>query len=85
MATGIEVKKDTVEGRKGKLAVKRGESPEARAERGKEPNGAEKGLPRKAASTTVVPTVKHGGTTNGPKRARKRAKSIKREAVCQTW
>lgn len=85
MGTGTEVRKDTVEGKKGKLVVKRGESLEARAGREKEQSGAEKGAPRNAVSTrtTVALTAKSGGTTNGLKRARKRVKSTKKEAVCQ--
>lgn len=85
MGTGIEVKKDTAEGKKGKFAVKRTKSPEAQAETGKEKRGAENGAPRNAVSmrTTVTLTPKHGSTTNGPKRARKSVKSIKSEAVCQ--
>lgn len=85
MGTGIEVKKDTAEGKKEKLAVKRGKSPEAPAETGKEESGAENGAPRNAVSmrTMVTPRTKHGSATNGPKRARKRVKSIKSEAVCQ--
>lgn len=86
MGAGIEVKKDTAEGKKEKLAVKRGKSPEARAETGKEESGAANGAPRNAASVRTMVTLrpKHGSTTNGPKRARKRVKSIKSEAVRQT-
>lgn len=85
MGTGIEVKKDAAEGKKEKLGVKRGKSPEARAETGKEKSGAENGAPRNTVSmrTIVTLTPKHGSTTNGPKRARKRVKSIKSEAVRQ--
>lgn len=36
MDTGIEVKTDTAEGQKEKIAVKRGKNSEARAETGKE-------------------------------------------------
>lgn len=86
MGTGIEVKKDTAAGKKEKRAVKRGKSPEARAETGKEASRAENGAPRNAASMRTMVTLRpeHGSATNGPKRARKRVKSIKSEAVRQT-
>lgn len=85
MGTGIEVKKSTAEGKKEKLVLKRGKSPEARAEKGKEKSGAENGAPRNAVSmrTMVTLTPKQGSTTNGPKRARKRVKSIKSETMWQ--
>lgn len=85
MGTGIEVRKDTAEGRKEKLAVKRGKSPEAPAETGKVQRGAENRAPRNTGSTrtTVTLTPKHGTATNAVKRARKRVKSIKSKAVRQ--
>lgn len=85
MGTGMEARKDTAEGRKEKLAVKRAQSPEAPAGTGKEQSGAENVAPRKAGSTrtTAILTPTRGTATSAVKRSRRGIKSTKSAAVRQ--
>lgn len=81
---GTEVKKETKDGKIQILVEKRGTSQEAQAERGKEKSIAEKEAPRTTINMRKPLTIpKHSGITNGPKRARKRTRSIKRKAICR--